>query len=86
MGREAELETSLLVYPNPAQDLIHLDFGKQNLPLPLRWQIFDLQGRELDRGALEQQSAAISVEKLPEGLLLLQIEGVAKPVKVLHRR
>ena len=61
---------AILVYPNPAKDMIQLDLGEHEYEF-LFYRLLDLQGRTLLRG--EQFESEISVEGLIPGHYMLQL-------------
>ena len=61
----AQLAKQIKVYPNPAQDIIHI-----SAPVKVAISITGIEGRVLRE---QQQVSAISLRELPEGMYLLRI-------------
>ena len=57
----------LTIYPNPVEDELHLSssFGK------MRYKLYDIQGRILDEGSVEQD--VISLPNIPPGLYFITL-------------
>ncbi|MBL7774709.1 MAG: hypothetical protein JNK89_01835 [Saprospiraceae bacterium] len=66
----------LRVQPNPAGSETWLLAG-QGVTLPLRWQLFDLQGRLLRDGWMEQPECRIDLSGLAPGMYAVHIPGSA---------
>jgi outer membrane protein assembly factor BamB len=61
----------LRLYPNPAQDYLHLD----PLPPGLRYTLIDPLGRVQAQGPLPSGKASIPLQGLPPGTYFLRLEG-----------
>lgn len=68
---EESLESIFKVYPNPANEVIHIDFPHNVNNVKLS--IYNLQGKLMSRKALERDED-ISAKNLIEGFYLLKIE------------
>lgn len=64
---EVALPTPISVYPNPANDRVHISVGKQQI---LRTKIFDKTGQLL----METEGSTISVQDLPIGFYFISAE------------
>ena len=64
---EVALPTPISVYPNPANDRVHISVGKQHI---LRTKIFDKTGQLL----METEGSTISVQDLPTGFYFISAE------------
>lgn len=71
---------SLLVYPNPASDFLHLEVDAQIIGA--NYQIIDDLGRIVATGVLVDTTTEIAVSSLKTGLYFLKI-GEQKPVKFM---
>jgi hypothetical protein len=61
---------SLLIYPNPASDRIHLEIPDDGSGAGIRLEIFDVSGRLVDQG--ETHSKSWNVSRLQEGMYVLR--------------
>ncbi|MBK9190635.1 MAG: PKD domain-containing protein [Crocinitomicaceae bacterium] len=71
LGTENQLLPSLLLYPNPANDVIHV-IGSENA---LGYRILDLQGKILLQGVLYDVITPINIEHLADGIYILETSG-----------
>jgi hypothetical protein len=64
------------VFPNPASGTVSIEWASP-LPEPAYLQLFDLRGQLLYQAVLAAgvQQRSLSVEQLPAGLYLLQVQG-----------
>ena len=65
--REVTADISLLVYPNPTADNLTLQLGSE-ITENLSYQLFDLQGRLLQRGEVNTRKTQIYTSGLPSGV------------------
>lgn len=65
------------IYPNPTNDIITVD----GMPIPFDFSIYSSQGDIVKQGKSFEQS--LSLEFLREGVYLLYIQGLARPIKVM---
>jgi hypothetical protein len=65
--------TPLRVFPNPAQDSIQIDLSDFNEAVVL--DIFDLNGRRMQRHRLEAEKSTVSIQSLPRGTYVLKFQG-----------
>ncbi len=80
---EPEKEATFLLYPNPAQDKLQIQF-KTKVVFNNTWAVLDVNGKALMAGNLVQgqKELAISVQNLPAGLYFLQVgDEIQKWVK-----
>ncbi|NEQ54830.1 MAG: T9SS type A sorting domain-containing protein, partial [Leptolyngbya sp. SIO3F4] len=73
----AMLDNSLVIYPNPTNDLLHLNWDR-NLKLnPVIMEIFSTDGRKLLSKDLENSSYAIQVKlgQFTNGLYIIKLKG-----------
>lgn len=63
---------TVVVYPNPVQDRLHLQWQASNAPSDIK--VFDLNGKELLRNRMPEGSTEyqLSVSNLPAGIYVLQ--------------
>jgi hypothetical protein len=84
LGTQGTLaEAAFTYYPNPVGDKLTLQ-GKE----PLSYRLFDLKGRQLDRGNTSGGTTTIAMENLPAGLYLLQVtaaNGQSNTVKIIKK-
>lgn len=77
-------ETDLEVYPNPAKDFVTVDnfTGKQ-----LRYQVFDIGGREVISGVAKAKTNTLDVRNLDSGIYFLkyQLKNQALVQKLIVR-
>ena len=71
-GIENEVNSLFSVYPNPAKDRLFL---KTTETKPYIFHIFDLSGRIVQTGEMQNGYKEIGVETLPAGIYQLQIRG-----------
>jgi len=64
------LEGKLIVYPNPASEMI---FVENDLEGMMKYQIFDKFGREMKIGSFEKEEG-INIDFLSKGMYFLRIE------------
>jgi hypothetical protein len=76
---EQEEAEAIGIYPNPAQDVLHVSLGTTE---PTALTVFDLQGKLLWSETAETDQQAIPVAQLPAGSYLLKIgSGAQQQVK-----
>lgn len=70
----AEMSTVLLpdVYPNPVQDVLHTGFDGGH---ERQWEIRNVIGQVLVKGALEAGQSTIGVSSLANGIYILSVKG-----------
>ncbi|GEM_PF-2117435 len=75
----AEVESSLRVYPNPASDVLCLQWEGHALPESCRIEVLDLQGRKL---LFKKTACGLSIESLPPGSYFVRVwqEGSDLPL------
>lgn len=62
------------VYPNPANNLINLNFSQQNT-LPEYYEIIDVSGKIIFKEKIYSNNTQINIEHLPSSLYLLQVKN-----------
>jgi len=73
------------VYPNPAQDFIHVEIANSE---PADFIVWEYTGRTLLAGSLANQHNTINLETLSTGLYVLEIEGnsgLRSTLKIIKR-
>lgn len=73
---------SLKAYPNPSKDFIHLSHEKAIHS----YQLFDIVGKRVKRGSIQDTTASIGIRHLPEGeyfLLVTMDEGKQVSIPIL---
>lgn len=76
---ESPANQALAIYPNPSSTMIQFNAG----PGVKHWMLYDLVGREVDRGACQGQST-LDVKALRSGTYFLNVEGF-KSARVMVR-
>jgi len=61
--------SELVVYPNPAKDIINITGLEQDTP----FQIYALDGTEIGKGIVENDAPSISIEHLTSGAYILEL-------------
>ncbi|GLR19671.1 T9SS type A sorting domain-containing protein [Portibacter lacus] len=61
--------SNINIFPNPSQDVLHINLG--NLDLPLKYTIYSIHGSEISSGEIKNQSNSIPVERYKSGIYLL---------------
>jgi len=74
-----ELENSILIYPNPAQDFLQIS----GATLGKKYQVLNPQGQLVLSGRISQTEEKIDVSKLNSGLFLLWMEGTKNVSKFI---
>jgi hypothetical protein len=69
----SELVTRLFITPNPADDNLELH-NANGIVKPISYRIFDILGRQVDKGKRLQTQGEISVAGLTAGMYILQVE------------
>jgi len=77
--RETESTKELIVYPNPATDVLNILTEREGEVLML-----DITGRQVLREALHTGANRIMVEKLPAGIYILKIKYLNGDVKTMR--
>jgi hypothetical protein len=68
------MPNDMVIYPNPAQDLLHL-----SIPLPRTVQIFDQLGRDHTSAVMVKDANTLDVSRLPPGAYVIQL-GMTRTV------
>lgn len=71
---EVEFKNQILIYPNPAENILNIDFNN-NLFVGKEFQVYDLNGKTLMKGKIEIDTKSISIENLSKGLYVLKIDN-----------
>jgi hypothetical protein len=77
-----DFEKSISFYPNPAKNLINVDFGKDPINNSLYY-IYDQQSRIVLKGELISNKSAISIENLVNGVYFLKINNSKTGIKFI---
>ena len=64
-------ETSISVFPNPAQDMLYIQFSKQ--VNSAEYMLHDLLGKELAKGELPI-SGKVNISEIPKGIYILKVD------------
>jgi len=69
--------TSFRIYPNPADDVIHVELLTVEDSEDNKWEIFNAQGKLMDQGQLSEkdESFHINTSEYPVGIYLFQMES-----------
>ncbi|MGC4130469.1 MAG: T9SS type A sorting domain-containing protein [Bergeyella sp.] len=70
----------ILLYPNPVQDLLYVDFGKEAAGNS-SYQLFDAQGKLVKQGNLNQKKNELDMRTLPQSIYIIKIVEDDKNVK-----
>ena len=77
---DLNISLELSVYPNPTTSLLYLEVKKYDLE-DMQYQLFDLNGRLLERNRITTESTTIQMERYPMDLYLLKVFDHHKEVK-----
>jgi hypothetical protein len=66
------LTLTAVTYPNPTSDYIVLALKNSNLT-GLSYELYDLQGRIVSKGIIQQENTAIAMQKLVTGVYVLKV-------------
>jgi hypothetical protein len=66
------LTLTAVTYPNPTSDYIVLALKNSNLT-DLSYELYDLQGRIVSKGIIQQENTAIAMQKLVTGVYVLKV-------------
>ncbi|MES2864242.1 MAG: T9SS type A sorting domain-containing protein [Bacteroidota bacterium] len=78
---EHKVDNKFLIYPNPTNHTITLEIPKQLIGE--HYSILDSQARTIVSGTIQLEKSTIDVEKLPNGLYLIQINQMTKSLKFI---
>jgi hypothetical protein len=71
---QSPLRTSnLFLYPNPASNVLHLDFNLHDTNNNFSYKIMDLSGRTFANGNLKNHNNLVEISDLKSGFYLLQV-------------
>ncbi|MCW3123616.1 MAG: hypothetical protein JWQ38_3108 [Flavipsychrobacter sp.] len=76
-SRQAEV----LIYPNPAGDVIHVN----GLALTVHYRLLNIVGAELQNGTINAGNNTLSVKDMPKGIYLLEIADPSDGLRVIKR-
>jgi hypothetical protein len=62
-------EYQISIYPNPAQDLLHIETTLPNSTLVM----YDITGKEMLQASITEQTQQLDISILPKGLYLCRI-------------
>ena len=62
-------EKSLNIYPNPTNDLLHID----NLKIQSTYRLLSVVGATVQQGTLKEGDNTISIQSIPNGMYMLEI-------------
>ncbi|MEQ9147179.1 MAG: T9SS type A sorting domain-containing protein, partial [Cytophagales bacterium] len=74
LGFENELSIQTILYPNPAFDVMHIDFSEANIA-QAEISISNLQGQILISENSENGKAQIEIENLKSGIYFIQVKS-----------
>lgn len=63
------------IFPNPANDVIHIQFADGTLQKNIRYEISDLRGSILQSGNINTTDFSVNISTLPSGAYLINISG-----------
>lgn len=68
------------LYPNPVQDMLYVDFGKEVVKNS-SYQLFDTQGKLVKQGNLNQSKNELDMRAIPQSIYIIKIVEDDKNVK-----
>ncbi|TGD59542.1 T9SS type A sorting domain-containing protein [Flavobacterium humi] len=74
------ISLAILAYPNPTTSLLYLQVKKYDFE-GMQYQLFDLNGRLLDKNVIRSETTTIQMERYPMDLYLLKVFDHHKEVK-----
>lgn len=77
---ESIMEKKILLYPNPVNDFLNVDFGKENFH-NTSYVLFDSQGKLIRSGKFSQQKNELNMTELPTSVYIIQIFQDRKNIK-----
>lgn len=81
------VKEEIRLYPNPVQDLLFIDFGK-DIPENSSYQLFDGQGKLAKQGILNQKKNNLDMSMLPQAAYIIRIiqkEKIIKTFKIIKK-
>ncbi len=66
-----DLNSNLTIYPNPIEDQLEIETSETGCV----YVIYDVEGRELLNGILNQKRSLINTKDLPSGMLLIKVSS-----------
>jgi hypothetical protein len=79
--KETKYDSKLLVYPNPANDLLTIR-TEENLPESSSWQIVNLLGTVMCEGSIRDKQTVVHLEHLPAGVYFVKVgHGIKRIIK-----
>ncbi len=73
---EYDKNSTILIYPNPASDIINIQLNEATNYLPVDIEVFDLQGRRVVKETItSNKEQSISIATLQKGMYLLRISS-----------
>lgn len=79
---EEQLSSILKAYPNPANDLLHLQLSHGQKATVI---LLDLSGRELKRITLTDMQNNVDISDLAAGVYTLRVQGAAGSLKIIKK-
>ncbi|WP_422105012.1 PQQ-dependent sugar dehydrogenase [Winogradskyella sp.] len=72
--------STLTIYPNPAEDILHVDFSNNTTSIPMEMTIYDIQGKSI-KSLLKTNDAVqdINISDLKSGFYVLKITSEDGP-------
>ena len=77
------LPMTVNVYPNPAQDWVHIAIAENDLQL--QYILTDMQGRTLKQGTPNEGETSLDISALPAGTYMLNIQSTDKKNKNIFK-
>ncbi len=69
------------IFPNPADDIIYIEFKDFSYPMNLKIEILNVLGRIVYSKNLENQNIQVPVYDLPQGMFFIKVSGGGKLIK-----
>lgn len=70
-----EPQAQLLLYPNPARDILHLELEASQKALPIRRTVYNAMGKLLKADMMRSSKSVLDVASWPAGVYFLRLEG-----------
>ncbi|MBK8563553.1 MAG: T9SS type A sorting domain-containing protein [Saprospiraceae bacterium] len=79
---ENELENLISIYPNPTNEVLHLDILGKLTPKQYKYKIRNVIGEQILHEEIRTSTVTIDVGKLPRGLYIIEVsEGKGKAIR-----
>ena len=81
-GTEPDIIEDFLIYPNPANQIVNIDFGKPT-DVKYSWSIYDMLGKEVDSGHFESGGKLFTINTgyIHQGAYIIELKRKNKVTK-----